>query len=466
MKAWLCVVLHIYAYFANAALPAALLASTLAMATADAQAAEERQERRVRVDFTSKPEEASIIIDGELRGKTPLTLFDIRPGEHHLRFELEGYDPNDQFFKISDAEDGPRLIVLTAELTSVKGLLLITTDPEGCTVTHSDGTSFGETPRLITILDTKRAHRFNLHKGGYRDKNIEVRFNGRTPLVKHETLILDSGTLNLTSKPDGVAVSMNGIPAGITPLTIPRIPKGRVTLEFKMDGYETQKREVMIDAGDSPKIDITMVAKPGSLSLAGIPSDVRFYVNDSPHGKGPLTLNKLAPGTYSVRAEKDGYESITREITIGLGESISEEFRLESIMGRLEVKTEPSGAQIFIDQRLVGVTKPMPGVSPLLTSDILVVPALEQGEHSLQVKMPGYADVTKHPMIENKRTTTMKVKLRRIFKPNFRIRTSTGTYDVYFEPSDNLGDSINAEISLGVKRAFMKADIIDLTPLN
>lgn len=467
MKTLLRVFFQLSAFFAGAALHAALIASSLFLATAEVQAAEEQHhERRVRVDFTSKPEEASVIVDGELRGRTPLTLFDIRPGEHHVRFELDCYEPYDEFFKISDAEDGPRLIVLSAELTSVKGLLLITTDPEGCTVTHSDGTSFRETPRLITILDTKRPHRFKLEKGGYREKTIEVRFNGRTPVVKHETLILDSGTLNLTSTPSGVSVLMNGKEVGVTPLSIPRIPKGRVLLEFKKDGYDTQKREIMIDAGDEPNIDITMVEKPGSLSLTSIPSDARFYVNNSPHGKGPITLKNLTPGIYSVRAEKDGYDSDTREITVTHGKAISEEFRLKCIMGRLEVKTEPSGAQIFIDGRPIGTTKAMPGVSDLLASDILHVDALVQGEHILQAKKAGYADVTKHPMIENERTTSLLVRMRRIFKPNFRIKTSTGTYDVFFEPKDSIGETINAEVSLGVRRPFMKADIINLTPLE
>lgn len=415
----------------------------------------------VRVDFTSKPEQANVILNGDFRGETPLKI-NLTEGSYHVRFELKGYEPHDDFFKVRPTD---QMIHRNVELEAEKGLLLITTEPEGCSLSL-DGISFGLTPRLITTLDTRRTYRFNLQKAGYRSKVVEVRFNGREPLVKHEELILDSGSLHITSDPSGVSVIRNGILEGVTPLDCERIPKGRTVLEFSLDGYATQKRELMIDAGDKLDMHVEMVGKPGSLSLTSIPSGIRFYVNDRPYGKGPLTIPNLKAGRYQVRAEREGYESVTKTVFIGLGQSVSEEFKLESIMGRLEVRTTPPGAKVFVDGHLVGVTKGIPGGSDVVASETLAIENLERGEHLLEIKKPGYADAVRHPVIDNKRTTQTKVTMTKVFAPNFRIVTSTGTFNVFVDPSDNIGDTLNAETSMGVKRPFRRSDILEMKPLK
>ena len=40
---------------------------------------------QTRVTITSQPAGASVIIDGMDKGTTPITLFDIKPGRHHLK---------------------------------------------------------------------------------------------------------------------------------------------------------------------------------------------------------------------------------------------------------------------------------------------------------------------------------------------------------------------------------------------
>ncbi len=126
-------------------------------------------EKSARVDFTSQPEGASVFIDGVLRGSTPLTLFDVPPGQCHARFEMKNYEPHDDFFTLLDGGYAVR----SATLSPVKGLLLITTEPEGCEVSL-DGLSFGDTPRLITTLDAKGVYRFTLKKAGYQLSLIHI----------------------------------------------------------------------------------------------------------------------------------------------------------------------------------------------------------------------------------------------------------------------------------------------------
>ena len=142
-----------------------------------------------RVSLTTNPSGATVIVDGKDRGVTPIMLYDLAPGRHHVKFRLAGYDESDRFF---DTREGP-FIERNTVLREQKGLLLLKTEPEGCDV-QVDGVSVGRTPCLLTHLSTRETHSVRLRKAGYQDQAISVKFEGRKPLVREERLVLASGT--------------------------------------------------------------------------------------------------------------------------------------------------------------------------------------------------------------------------------------------------------------------------------
>ncbi len=413
--------------------------------------------RAPRVDFTSQPEGAKVLIDGKLRGVTPLTLFDLKPGQCHAQFERTDYEPKDEFFTL---EEGA-YVSKHVELAPVKGLLLLTTEPSGCAV-MLDGLSLGETPRLITTLDAKDTYRIQLQKTGYQPRTVDVKFNGRTPLARHEKLILDSGVLEITSEPSGASVMVNGIARGQTPLTVRDIPKGVATVVLKFEGFKNVVRELTLNAGDVQTLFVPMAGIPGQLRLASVPDGARFYLNGSIQGKGPIELNNVAPGTYTVRAELEGYDAVEKVVAVENGQVVREEFRLESILGRLEVRTRPAGVQVFVDNRLRGTTRGGKGDSE--TSDVLTIDNLEAGEHTVVLKGLGFAEVVKRPLIESKRATPLDVKMKRVFTPNVRIHVLTGTYTGVL--LNNNSDRIVLEVSPGVSRSFPKQDLRKIEMLD
>lgn len=414
------------------------------------------EEAPARVDFSSQPEGADVVIDGTLRGHTPLTLHDLAPGEHHVRFEMRNYEGKDLFVKVE-----PGYAIHSADLASVKGLLLVTSEPSGCAVTL-DGLSLGETPRLITSLEVKDTYRLQLQKPGYQPRTLEVKFNGRTPLVRHEKLILDSGILEITSEPSGASVSVNGIARGETPVTVRDVPKGHATVLLRKQGYADAVRELTLNAGDSQTLFLKLEGTPGALRLSSVPDGVRFYVNGVPQGKAPVSLGNLAPGAYVVRAELDGYGTQEKTVNVGLGETVSEEFRLESVLGRLEIRTKPVGAQVFVDGHACGTTRAADASAEI--SEVLTVPNLKEGEHTVIIKKHGYAEVVKHPALEASRATPLDVRLKRVFTPDIEIVTSTGTYRGVLV--NNGPDAIVIEVSMGVNRSFPRVDVRKINMLD
>lgn len=424
-------------------LSVALAAFAAFAALADEQAA-------IRCDFTSQPDGATVSVDGSVCGVTPLTLYDLAPGKHHIRFELPGYEVEDEFVNLRESG----FVRRNAALRPVKGILLVLTEPAGCDVSL-DGVSLGTTPRLVASLNVKDSYRLLLQKPGYQPRNVDVKFNGSAPLVKSEFLVIDSGTIDVESDPAGAEVTVNGQPRGSTPLKVDGVPKGRATVTVHKRGYGDVTRELSVVAGKSQTLSVKLEGLPGSMTLSAIPEDARFYVNDKPEGKGPVSLTRLSPGRYSIRVEKEGFATETKTVDLPNGGSIVEEFRLVNIMGRIEVRTMPAGAEVFLDGKRIGFTKSKGEDGG--ASEPLPIENVRSGEHVLVLKCDGFADVTKHPVVENGRTQSVNVKLKRTFSPNVEIVTESGTYRGVLVSNTPAG--VEVEVSMGINRMFPHGEI-------
>lgn len=342
-----------------------------------------------------------------------------------------------------------------------RGLLLLKSEPTDCSITI-DGVSVGRTPRLITDLPTSASYRVKLSKEGYIDRVITVSFNGRTPVVRNERLLPNSGTLEFTSEPTGAEVTVNGIPRGKTPLKVEGVAKGRAMVKLTLAGFRDETRELMVSAGETQALPMRMVPRPGTMFLTSVPEGARFYLGEEARGTGPLVITDLKPGAYEVRCEQEGYASVTRVLTIENGGSVREEFRLSNVMGRLEVRTDPVGATVFLDGKQLGVTTAS-GLG-VAFSDVFPVDNLLEGEHVLTVRKDGYAEVVRHPKIQNSRTSHANIRMKRVFVPNIEIVTDRGTYRGILVSSS--ADELVIEVSLGIIRNFKRSDVRRLTNLT
>ena len=415
---------------------------------------------RMQVNITSQPEGATVIIDGKDRGTTPLPLFDLAPGRHHLKYRMAGYVERDRFFNTQEAQGS--YLEKNEVLEEEKGLLLLKTEPEGCDI-QIDGVSVGRTPRLITHLAVNGTYNVRLRKAGYQDQTIKVKFEGRKPLVREEKLVLASGTIDISSEPAGAEVTVNGIVKGQTPLRVTEVPRGRATVKFRLDGFAEEVRELAINAGDGQALPIVLKGLPGTLQLTSVPEGARFYVNNEARGKGPLSIPGLKPGEYTVRAELEGYGTMTKTIRIDNGQSANEEFRLSNVMGRIEVRSSPVGAQVFLDGKLCGVTRSKDPDAEF--SDILAIENVMEGEHTLVLKKEGYSDKTSHPKVQSEKTSKYHhQRLARIFTPDVEIVTARGNYQGVL--IKRTVDSVLIEVKPGIMQSFSQDEIRDFRYIN
>jgi hypothetical protein len=119
------------------------------------------------------PPGATVYVDDDRKGVTPLTLTGITPGRHTVRISLEGYQ--DWSKKVNVRKD--MVTTVTANLAPVQtGSISIDSIPEGATIIL-DGYDTGNlTPSLLSPVETG-THTIRLIRTGYLawDKEVEVR---------------------------------------------------------------------------------------------------------------------------------------------------------------------------------------------------------------------------------------------------------------------------------------------------
>jgi len=143
-------------------------------------------------------------------------------------------------------------------------------------------------------------------------------FSKPAPKIEAET-----GTLVVSSNPDGVAAFVDGEPKGMTPVTL-TLSVGPHTVELRGSG-EPRTIPVTIAAGMQATQYIELpktTAKNGQLQIRTEPSGARVTVDGIPRGTSPITVAELTPGEHGVVLEGD-LGSVKQTIVVESGVTAS-----------------------------------------------------------------------------------------------------------------------------------------------
>jgi serine/threonine protein kinase len=138
----------------------------------------------------------------------------------------------------------------------------------------------------------------------------------------------------------------------------------------------------------------------GRLAVRSTPAGAGVVVDGQSRGVTPLTLGELAFGAHTIEVSHPGHDTRRRRVTLSErrpARSVAFELRPTSVpapattatasTGSLQVASRPSGAQVFVDDDLIGTT-------PLLLSNVAA------GSRRLRVELSGYRMWTTSVQIE------------------------------------------------------------------
>ena len=182
---------------------------------------------------------------GTIQGGTLLVPAEIssKPVMHQLMIRAPGYQVYNETV-LQSPKAGKNLIlkgILTHIPETPTGTLYVAVSPPGADI-MIDGVPRGVVDQSgISVLRGVKAGNRNIliHLDGYQDykewASIEANMDNR---VRVTLLPLTTGSLQVTSEPNAASVIVSGVPAGITPVTIPDVPAGQVDVLLTLSGYQ------------------------------------------------------------------------------------------------------------------------------------------------------------------------------------------------------------------------------------
>ena len=230
----------------------------------------------------------------------------------------------------------------------------------------------------------------------------------------------------IKSVPAGAKVTMNGKNMGITPLVIRDLPMGTHRAELSMAGYAAMPLTWEITSERPVAATARLDSNQGALRITSTPSKARVYINGTQVGVTPYLLQR-AEGRYVVRLEREGCNPEERPAHILKAQTGKLHIKLGEKPGAVAVRSNPAGAELFINNVKRGVTP-------------CVVEALEPGEYTLRLTRAGYDPVESKVRIVPGATD----------KKNFTLVSSTGSVIFNVKPV-GVEVSIDGK-SLGVTR--------------
>ena len=211
------------------------------------------QQKLASVLIESYPDAGmEIFVDGKFTGKyTPATIENIVFGKHTVRLSHPLYRSQEKTVEIGEATQSLKFTMIAA----FAELSINTTNDA---IIQIDGKVIGSTSWKGKLGEG--LHIIIVKKEGFSSREQQVTIlRGRD---MHVDLMLSpkTGSLEITTDPPGVMITLNGKMYGLTPKTIKDLPLGIYNLSLDKPEYTSIIRRITISDSDLQKLEFSMTS--------------------------------------------------------------------------------------------------------------------------------------------------------------------------------------------------------------
>ena len=305
-----------------------------------------------QITILIEPEPDQISIGGSLIAPRFGGHFLLRPGKYQLKAAKECYYPFEAPFEVGNAKSQevrfqmqrlPGRLFLQAHQSGEPQILL--NDAR----VIIDGQEAAVTP--VQNLEVKAGRRvLEIQADTYQDLKTELQIEGCSAEQSFDfALVPGWSDIFISSIPEGAALSVDGKPAGNTPLKI-ELPEGNYLLQINADGFKTWQTRLAVKLNQTQDItDIQLQPADGTLALQTTPSGANVTIGQKFVGKTPLNVPLSANTQHEIRISKAGYEKATRRVQVSTGKLKKLTVDLKPLLGVIHFKVTPADAQLIVN---------------------------------------------------------------------------------------------------------------------
>jgi hypothetical protein len=257
------------------------------------------------VRVLSDAQGARAFIDGTDMGPVPVDIKDVKAGDHIVQVKAAGFSPSERHVTVTAGGSQIVKFDLNSEMTGEQGILKVVSTAPQATV-FVDGAELGKAPQEKRV--SAGEHPVMVRLDGFKQFEQKVKVDpGKTVMVTAELKAV--GRLRLLSTPSNATVTINGLPAGKTPLDT-EVEVGDAVIRIESPGYQAFEQTLTIQGGKTETLS-------RELAVAG-PSEGEIVAQQ--RGLSSFGARTLGRGRSTVDLDIGYPYFVTGRITVGAGQ--------------------------------------------------------------------------------------------------------------------------------------------------
>jgi serine/threonine protein kinase len=261
-----------------------------------------------QVTVNSDPSDAEIRINGQLKGKTPLNITDMAPGNYNVHIKKDGFEKYNDKIKLTSGQND----VFLAELSPLTGGINLTTEPPSARILL-DGkeVSKSKTPVKLDKIPIGK-HKIEIQKKGYASVTKEIEIKRDEITETNIQLVQLDGKLSIQVRPWGSIYINDNLKKESADIkyevTLP-VEQYKVTVTHPTLGK--WERMVEIEADEERQLVVNFNRKitvnVAAFDENGLPLTAEIFIDNENTGKFTPAEIKTRVGLHKLTIKMDGY---------------------------------------------------------------------------------------------------------------------------------------------------------------
>ena len=236
----------------------------------------------------------------------------IKPGSYTYRVEAPLYHTEAGKFDLTDSRKE-----LTVKLKPAFGFVTVNSSPEEDARISIDGKPVDKNTPFKSEALASGEHWVQVIKDMYEPVNQKITITDGQTVPVNVVLVPTFGEITITVS-ENATIYLDNVQKS-TGTWKGRLNAGVYSIEVRREKYRPAKQDIEVTAGVKQTIDLQPTPIFGSLDVITTPPGATITLEGKEQVTTPNTINNLLIGEYKVQLSKQGFGTVSRQITIEEG---------------------------------------------------------------------------------------------------------------------------------------------------